>query len=109
VFGALTLVGVVIAAVRRFIIKPKKLVYTDEAMWILIVIFLIAGTGFLLEGWRIAATNDPWGPWSPFGNLVARVSRQVMSDAALRTAHVIFWWGHAVLVFGFIAWAPYTK
>ena len=109
VFGAITLVGVAIAAVRRFIVRPKKLVYTDEAMWILIVIFLIAVTGFLLEGWRIAATNDPWAQWSPFGNLVAQASRGFMSDSALRNAHLGFWWGHAVLVFGFIASAPYTK
>jgi len=109
VFGAITIVGVAIAAVRRFILKPKKLVYTDEAMWILIAIFTIALTGFFLEGWRIAVTNDPWGSWSPFGNLVARASRQFMSNNAMQTAHLGLWWGHALLVFGFIAWAPYTK
>ena len=32
-------------------------------------IFAILVTGFLIEGWRIAATNDPWAAWSPFGNL----------------------------------------
>jgi len=108
-FGALTLVGVAIAAVRRFILRPKKLVYTDEATWILVAIFLIAFTGFLIEGWRIAATNDPWAAWSPFGDLVARLSRPLMSQDAWRTAHASVWWTHAVLVFGFLAWAPYTK
>ncbi|MGH9845072.1 MAG: heterodisulfide reductase-related iron-sulfur binding cluster, partial [Blastocatellia bacterium] len=109
VFGALVLVGVVIAAARRLAIKPKKLVYTDEALLILLAIFLIALTGFLIEGWRIAATHDPWGAWSPFGNLAATISRAVMSEDAMRTAHLATWWLHAVLVFGFIAWAPYTK
>ena len=32
-----------------------------------------------------------------------------MSESALRFAHQSIWWFHAVLVFGFIAWAPYTK
>ncbi|MGE0130874.1 MAG: heterodisulfide reductase-related iron-sulfur binding cluster [Blastocatellales bacterium] len=109
IFGALVLVGVGIAAVRRLVLKPKKLVYTDEALWILAAIFLIALTGFLIEGWRIAATNDPWGAWSPFGYLVALVSQSVMSVEAMKTAHLVTWWAHAVLVFGFIAWAPYTK
>lgn len=109
VFGALVLIGVGIAAVRRLILKPKKLVYTDEALWILAAIFLIALTGFLIEGWRIAATNDPWGAWSPFGYLVALVSQSVMSVEAMKTAHLVTWWAHATLVFGFIAWAPYTK
>ncbi|MCI0387944.1 MAG: (Fe-S)-binding protein [Acidobacteria bacterium] len=109
VFGALVLVGVGVAAVRRLVIKPGKLVYTGEASLILAAIFLIALTGFLIEGWRIAATSDPWGAWSPFGYLVARASQSLMSVDAMKTAHLITWWAHAILVFGFIAWAPYTK
>lgn len=109
VFGALVLVGVGIAAARRLIIRPAKLVYTDESLLILAAIFLIALTGFLIEGWRIAATNDPWGAWSPFGYLVARASQSLMSVEAMKTAHLVTWWAHTVLVFGFIAWAPYTK
>ncbi len=108
IFGMLVLIGVGMAGVRRFIQKPKKLVYTDEAMWILVAIFLIALTGFLVEGWRIAATSDPWGVWSPFGYLLALASSW-MSQEALRAAHLGAWWFHAALVFGFLAWAPYTK
>jgi Fe-S oxidoreductase len=107
-FGMLVLIGVGMAGVRRFIQKPKKLVHTDEAMWILVAIFLIALTGFLVEGWRIAATSDPWGVWSPFGYLLALASSW-MSQEALRAAHLGVWWFHAALVFGFLAWAPYTK
>ena len=109
VFGALVIIGVLLAAYRRLITKPKKLVYTDEAIWLLVAIFVIAATGFLLEGWRIAATNDPWGAWSPFGNFVAQASSAVLSVAAMKWLHLIMWWFHAVLVFGFIAVAPFTK
>ena len=109
VFGALVLVGVGIAAIRRLIIKPKKLVYTEESLLILLAIFLIALTGFLVEGWRIAATLDPWGKWSPFGHQIARASASLMSPDSMVTAHRVTWWFHALLVFGFIAWAPYTK
>lgn len=108
-FGALIMVGVGMAAVRRFINRPKKLVYTNEAGLILVAIFLICLQGFLIEGWRIAATNDPWGAWSPFGNLVARASRPLMSMEALQWAHWGTWWFHLALSFGFIAWLPYTK
>jgi Fe-S oxidoreductase len=108
VFGALVLVGVGIAMWRRWALRPKKLVYTDEAELILAAIFLIALTGFLLEGWRIAATNDPWGVWSPVGYLVALASRS-WGKSALTTLHFVTWWSHAVLVFGFIAAVPYTK
>jgi Fe-S oxidoreductase/nitrate reductase gamma subunit len=108
-FGALVLVGVGLAAARRYISRPKSLVYTDEATWILILIAFICLQGFLLEGWRIAATNDPWASYSPIGNLIARTSRPLLSDAALRSAHRFVWWFHLLLSFGVLAWFPYTK
>ncbi len=108
-FGGLVLVGVGLAAVRRWVHRPKQLVYTDQASWLLVLIFAIALTGFLVEGWRIAATRDPWAEWSPIGNLVASVSVPLMSDEALRAAHLTGWWIHLLLVYGFIAWAPWTK
>lgn len=114
VFGALVLVGVALAMWRRGRLRPSKLVYTDESWWLLALIFLMTLTGFLVEGWRIAATLDPWAAWSPFGYLVARGSTWLLGEPtesfeALTTAHRVAWWLHAVLVFGFIAWAPYTK
>lgn len=108
-FGALVMAGVLIAAIRRAIVKPGKLVLNDESWWILAMILAMALTGFLVEGWRIAATDDPWGVWSPFGYLVARASASMMSVEAMTRAHLVTWWLHAALVFGFIAWAPYTK
>jgi Fe-S oxidoreductase/nitrate reductase gamma subunit len=109
VFGVLAMIGVGMAAVRRWFARPAHLVYTREASAILLMIFAILVTGFLIEGWRIAATDDPWGGWSPFGNLVADVSRPLLSVESLKTAHVLTWWTHLLLAFGFIAWAPYTK
>ena len=49
VFGALVLVGILMAAGRRYLTRPKKLVYTDEATAILLVIALICLQGFLLK------------------------------------------------------------
>jgi Fe-S oxidoreductase/nitrate reductase gamma subunit len=109
VFGALVMVGTMMAAARRYIMRPKTLVYTDEATLILVAIFAICLQGFLVEGWRIAVTRDPWAAWSPFGNLVALASRALMTDAQMQAAHWGLWWFHLASVFGFIAWAPYTK
>ncbi|MET0647102.1 MAG: heterodisulfide reductase-related iron-sulfur binding cluster, partial [Pyrinomonadaceae bacterium] len=109
IFGALVMVGVLMAAARRYLRRPRKLVYTDEATLILAAVFLMCLQGFLVEGWRIAATNDPWGAWSPFGNLVARASLQLMSVEAMLWAHAFTWWFHLALSFAFIAWLPYTK
>jgi Fe-S oxidoreductase/nitrate reductase gamma subunit len=108
-FGGLVLVGLGMAAVRRWAQRPARLVFTAEASWLLVLISAIVATGFLVEGWRIAATGDPWAEWSPIGNLVASVSAPVMSEASLATAHVAGWWLHLLLVYGLIAWAPFTK
>ncbi|HEX8494969.1 MAG TPA: heterodisulfide reductase-related iron-sulfur binding cluster [Pyrinomonadaceae bacterium] len=108
-FGALVMLGVTMAAVRRYLKRPRHLVYTNEATLILVVIFLMCLQGFLAEGWRIAATQDPWAAWSPFGNLVARASSALMTVEQMRTAHSVMWWFHLVTSLGFIAWLPFTK
>jgi Fe-S oxidoreductase len=103
------LVGIGMAAVRRWAQRPRQLVFTSEASWLLVLVFVIVATGFLVEGWRIAATQDPWADWSPLGNLVASVSAPLMTQGALQKAHAVGWWLHLLLVYGLIAWAPYTK
>ena len=69
----------------------------------------MALTGFMVEGWRIAVTDDVWAAWSPVGNLFARASDPFMSDAAMQTGHVVIWWFHLAVAFGFIAWVPFSK
>jgi Fe-S oxidoreductase/nitrate reductase gamma subunit len=109
IFGALTILGVSLAAARRWLLPSKQLVHSWEGSLILVLLLVILVSGFLLEGWRIAATNDPWGAWSPFGYLVAAMSKSWMSVTAMQWAHVVTWWLHMALVFVGLAWAPYTK
>jgi Fe-S oxidoreductase/nitrate reductase gamma subunit len=108
-FGLWFVLGSVLAAWRRYGKKPKQLVYTDESAWILLALFGLGVTGFLIEGWRIAVTDDPWATWSPVGWLVAQASDAVVGDGVMRVAHRGMWWFHMVLAFGFLAWVPYTK
>jgi Fe-S oxidoreductase len=102
-FGAIVMAGVAMALVRRGSVRSR------EATWILVAILAMCLQGFLLEGWRIAVTDDPWASWSPVGALVARGARALMTDAQMRTAHAGMWWLHLATVFGFVAWAPFTK
>ncbi len=97
-FGALVVIGTAMMLPRR-----------RQSPWLLLGILAIVVSGFLIEGWRIAATNDPWAAWSPFGNLVARASRPLMTAAALQSAHRATWWLHLTATFAFIAWLPYTR
>ncbi len=109
IFGALTILGVLLAGARRWTRPAVQLVHSWEASLILILLLTILFSGFLLEGWRIASTNDPWGAWSPFGYMIAMASKSWLSINAMRWAHLLTWWLHMGLVFGLIAWAPYTK
>ena len=109
VFGALVLMAVGVAAARRYLTRPKKLVYTDEATVILVFIFAIALTGFFVEAWRIEVTGDPWAAWSPFGRALGRASAALMTTEAMRDAHRSLWWLHLGVSFAFLAWLPYTK
>jgi Fe-S oxidoreductase/nitrate reductase gamma subunit len=109
IFGALVLLGIVMAALRRWLSRPPQLLATGEASWLLIVIFAIVVTGFMVEGLRIAATGDPWAGWSPIGSIVAKLCAPLLSESALRLTHATGWWLHLLLAFGLIAWAPYTK
>jgi len=89
IFGGLVLLAVVAAAVRRYLWRPRYLPASNEAFGILALFFAIVLSGFLLEGWRIAVTNDPWAAWSPLGQVAAALSGKVMSVSAMQQAHAV--------------------
>ena len=110
VFGLLLMLGIGMAAYKRYIDKPDHEDYTFDDALLLILIFVILFTGFVMEGLRIYATNDPWAWWSPVGLLLA-VSVEVsgVSVPSALTIHALLWYFHMLLVFGFIAYIPYSK
>ena len=109
-FGAFAILGIVMAFGHRYLFKAKRLKpdTRDDAM-ILAVILVIMATGFLLEGLRIELTHDAWAAWSPVGRAVGAALAGGLSRDAMLGLHRAVWWFHAVVVFGFIAWMPYSK
>jgi Fe-S oxidoreductase len=108
-FGAAVVAGALWAAWRRRPDGGPYLVRTRESWGLLALVLATAVGGFLVEGWRIAATSDPWGAWSPVGQVVAALSAKVMSTGSLFWWHRVAWWAHLASAFALIAWAPYTK
>jgi Fe-S oxidoreductase len=110
VFGAGAVIGVLVALLRRYALKPERLWKPRDAegyrifLWLLLVVLV---SGFVVEGLRIAATRDPWGLWSP-GGWLAAAGVVPLSHSQQILWHRVAWWGHAVLAFGFIALLPYT-
>ncbi len=105
-FGVL--VGCLLAAHRRYISQSKEIHSSLSDCLMLLLLSALIVQGFLLEGLRIHATQDPWAKYSPIGLLTARFFWAVsISNAEL--LHKIAWWFHTVTVFSFIALIPYTK
>ncbi len=109
-FGVACVAGVALAMVRRYVWRPARVVTPptwDGYSWLLALFLLTLVTGFAVEGLRIGATRDPWGPWSPGGWLTSLAFAGI-SPEGQAAAHRVLWWLHAVVTFGFIAAIPYS-
>ncbi|MBX6378314.1 MAG: 4Fe-4S dicluster domain-containing protein, partial [Clostridia bacterium] len=112
IFGLLTTVGILMAAVKRYGQRPERLMTSHNRAdgLILAWIFVILVTGFLIEGLRIVVTRDPWGAWSPVGLATGRFLAALgLTPPAMVGLHAGLWWFHLVLVLGFLAYIPYSK
>jgi Fe-S oxidoreductase/nitrate reductase gamma subunit len=114
IFGVLLLVGIGMAIYRRYISKPDRLakmpnegLKRDDA-YILIMLVLIAISGFLVEGLRIAVAQPDWAPWSPVGSAIA-AGFVSLGDPSNSTLHFGLWIMHMLIAFVALASIPFTK
>ncbi|OGO38255.1 MAG: hypothetical protein A2W35_04350 [Chloroflexi bacterium RBG_16_57_11] len=114
IFGVLLLVGLGMAIYRRYVQRPPRLqnqpdprLARDDAL-VLIGLVVIAITGYLVEGLRIAVMQPDWAVWSPVGSALASLF-QSLGDPTDRTLHLTIWIIHTLVAFGLIASLPYTK
>ncbi len=106
--GIALFAGLVIAGVRRYVIKSDRLDNRWDDAFVLILLGLAVITGFLLEGMRIHYTHDKWAMWSPIGYMVS-LGVGGMSEIAAKRVFQSLWWFHFAITFAFIASIPYTK
>jgi Fe-S oxidoreductase/nitrate reductase gamma subunit len=109
-FGALLLVGLVIAIARRYVLNRPQL-KRQTVDWLLPVLLLvIVVTGFIVEGLRLAAKSNELGytpEWSPVGALIAAMAGGA-GGSALLYGHAILWWLHVLLALAAIALLPFV-
>jgi Fe-S oxidoreductase/nitrate reductase gamma subunit len=123
--GLALVVGLLLMMVRRAVIRPAKLDYArpDRAPgepqfdrhvyrlgdWVFVgVLLLIALTGYLLEGVRMAMDN-PGFDGVQFGGWLFARALDGMSQSALADLRHGLWWFHGLLAIAFVAAIPYTK
>jgi len=106
--GFLILAGILMAALRRYLWRPKSLnTFLDDGI-ILGSIGAIILTGYMVEGLRQAATeiipHPDWAVWSPGGWVFAKMFIE-MGEEALRFWHKFLWWFHSALTLGAILYS----
>ncbi|MGI6513323.1 MAG: heterodisulfide reductase-related iron-sulfur binding cluster [Syntrophomonadales bacterium] len=116
--GFLGMVGILVLGIIRYVQKPDRLNDTKSSDgWIIVALFSILFTGFLIEGLRIAAqikmaTQIQYIAYekaaSPFGWLFAQMFVGANMDSIL-VWHRILWWFHMALAFGTVVLIPFTK
>jgi len=111
IFGVVFVVGITWAIIRRYVQRPYRIrIKTKPEDALVLGTFLIIGlTGFLTEGFRIAAQGTPdFERWSligyPIATLVDGWGRTTNADI-----HQVFWVMHFVAFIAFLILLPTTK
>lgn len=113
-FGALAIVGVLLAFFRRYLYRPQWLDSIREDWIIMVLILVVLVTGFWVESLRIFSTElelyPDWAVWSPVGRAFALAFQGAgMSRETAVSLHQKSWWIHATLAFIFIGYVAYSK
>lgn len=118
VLGFLAIVGILALAIIRYVVRSDRLNDTRALDgWILLLIFAILFTGYVIEGARIAAQIqlsatlaqiDYERIASPVGWIFAAMFSGSSVEAILLW-HRFLWWFHMVIAFIFIGILPFTK
>ncbi len=108
--GALLLVGLIAAMVRRYTAQDKTTTTFEDTAW-LIFILVIVVLGFATEGLRLAIFQPPNADWSPVGAIFAKIFLATLGSdpVLLGKAHLAAWLAHGLVVQGFVAYLPFSK
>ena len=108
--GLALFVGITWAIVRRYVARPYRIrikTKADHALG-LGTLLALAVTGFLAEGWRIAAEGTPsYEKWSFIGYPIATVV-DGMGMGAIENVHIVWWLLHVAAFMLFLLILPVT-
>jgi Fe-S oxidoreductase/nitrate reductase gamma subunit len=109
-FGLLAIIGVLLALLRRYVQAPKRLDNKFEDALSLVALLLILITGFTNEGLRIASSSPEFERWSFVGWQLGKFFLATgSSETSFESLHLVSWWIHIILAFGFIGYISYSK
>jgi len=108
--GLVFLFGIILALVRRYILRPSRLENRPDDAITLTLLLLIGLGGYVLEGLRLAIQRPAWGTSSFAGYALAGLFTAMgATGQGARLAHQALWWVHTAMALGFIGLIPYTR
>lgn len=107
--GLFILLGVLWAAIQRYVVKPAHVVAEIEDNITLGIVGAIAVLGFAATGARILLTQVPAeiAVYSFIGYSVSRILDVLPLD--WRAVYPVFWYAHAIAGAAFVAYLPFGK
>lgn len=95
----LFMLGLILAAARRYCSRPDRLTYKPRFTWTLVLLTLIVLEGIITESLRLAVEQPGNAAWSPIGWLLARGFLTTGASAeALTNIHLYVWLFHLLTV-----------
>ena len=108
--GVAILLGVLMALIRRWFIKPAFMENSWDDYYALILLGLIPIVGFLTEGLRMLVWKPAWAAWAPVGNWVYQLlATTSLTAAQADLLHPYIFFVHVCLGLLIVASVPFTK
>jgi len=109
ILAVLALVGIGVAAARRYLFTPMSLERTRDASLVLGLITLLLVTFLAGRGFTALAQRETVA-WSPVGDALGNLFASFgIGAASAGQLYVWMWWVHMITVLGFLAYLPYSK
>ncbi len=106
--GLAAIIGIVMAAIRRYISKPERLDNKRDDLLALTWIVVVLLTGFLVEAARIAYDRPDYERVSFVGYFLSSLFLNATKEG-IKTTHAVLWYTHGVLSFGLMAYVVFGR
>jgi len=107
--AVLVTVALILAAIRRYVIRPQRLEPTLEAGIILILVFALMVLHVSVVGFNYA-THEVHASCPPLGAILAGfLSGTGLAQGTLEAAYRGVWWLHYMVILGFMVYIPRSK